>query len=127
MCGHAAVIAQLDKVRPPYNISAQRRSGVVCAGARPYYAEQALAIRQSRKALMQQLAQMPAVTVFPSQGNMVLVRVPDATRWHQHLMHQGILVKNVSTMHPLLSECLRLTVGTPEENTALIQALQAAP
>ena len=128
LCGHAPVIAQLDKVRPPYNVSALNAEAALFALEHAaHYTEQAAAIRQSREALLQQLAQLPGCTVFPSQGNMVLMRVPDASRWHQHLMHQGILVKNVSTMHPLLSECLRLTVGTPEENTALIQALKAAP
>ena len=56
--------------------------------------------------------------------NMVLVRVPDAERSFNGLKTQGILVKNVSKMHPLLNNCLRLTVGTPAVNAQLIDALQ---
>jgi histidinol-phosphate aminotransferase len=63
------------------------------------------------------------VTAYPSDANMVLVRVPDAQRIFDALKSQGILVKNVSKMHSLLGNCLRLTVGTPEENAQLLQAL----
>jgi histidinol-phosphate aminotransferase len=69
---------------------------------------------------------MPGVTPFPSDANMVLVRVPDAQRCFDGLKARGILVKNVSKMHPLLGNCLRLTVGTPSENTQLISALRDA-
>jgi len=55
-----------------------------------------------------------------------LVRVPDAHRAFEGLKAQGVLVKNVSKMHPLLAQCLRLTVGTPAENAQLLRALQTA-
>jgi histidinol-phosphate aminotransferase len=54
---------------------------------------------------------------------MVLARVPDAQRCFDTLKARGLLVKNVSKMHPLLNQCLRLTVGTPTENALLISAL----
>jgi histidinol-phosphate aminotransferase len=57
---------------------------------------------------------------------MVLVRVPDAQKAFEGLKARGVLVKNVSKMHPLLGNCLRLTVGTPDENTQMIAALQAS-
>jgi histidinol-phosphate aminotransferase len=72
------------------------------------------------------LARLPGVMPFPSEANMVLARVPDAQRAFDGLKAQGVLVKNVSKMHPLLAQCLRLTVGTPDENARLIQALQTA-
>jgi histidinol-phosphate aminotransferase len=67
---------------------------------------------------------LPGVKPFPSEANMVLVRVPDAGRSFEGLKAHGVLVKNVSKMHPLLHNCLRLTVGTPDENAQLIDALQ---
>jgi histidinol-phosphate aminotransferase len=67
---------------------------------------------------------MPGVTAFKSEANMVLTRVPDAQRCFEALKARGILVKNVSKMHPLLANCLRLTVGTPAETAQLITALQ---
>ena len=57
---------------------------------------------------------------------MILARVPDAKRAFEGMKARGVLVKNVSALHPLLSNCLRLTVGTPEENTAMIKALEAS-
>ena len=63
---------------------------------------------------------------FPSDANMVLVRVPDAQTAFDGLKARGVLVKNVSRMHPLLGNCLRLTVGTPDENSQMIAALQAS-
>ena len=60
---------------------------------------------------------------LPSEANMLLVRVPDAAQAFDHLKRRGILIKNLSAQHPLLSQCLRITVGTPDENQALLTAL----
>ena len=57
---------------------------------------------------------------------MILLRVPDSGAAFAAMKAQGVLVKNVSAMHPLLANCLRLTVGTPEENEKMLVALQAA-
>ena len=60
---------------------------------------------------------------FPSATNFVLVRVPDAPRAFEGLRQRGILVRNLHGSHPLLAHCLRLTVGTPDENAKLIETL----
>jgi histidinol-phosphate aminotransferase len=60
-----------------------------------------------------------------SDANMVLVRVPDAARSFEGMRARKVLVKNVSRMHALLANCLRLTVGTADENTQMLAALQA--
>ena len=57
---------------------------------------------------------------------MVLVRVPDSARAFNGMKQRGILVKHIAGLHPLLANCLRLTVGTPGENDAMISALQAS-
>jgi histidinol-phosphate aminotransferase len=57
---------------------------------------------------------------------MILARVPDAARTFEGLKAHGVLVKNVSRMHPLLANCLRLTVGTADENAQMLRALQAS-
>ena len=69
---------------------------------------------------------MPGVQPFPSEANMILVRVPDAKRAFDGMKARGVLVKNVSALHPLLANCLRITVGTPEENAQMIDALKAS-
>jgi histidinol-phosphate aminotransferase len=70
------------------------------------------------------LRRMAGVTAFPSEANMVLVRVPDSARAFEGLKSRGILVKHIAGLHPLLANCLRLTVGTPEENDRLLAALK---
>jgi histidinol-phosphate aminotransferase len=86
-------------------------------------AEQAAATRQERERVAAALAALRRVTVYPTRANFVLIRVPDARHWFATLRDAGILVKNVSAMHPLLADCLRITIGTPAENDALLDAL----
>jgi histidinol-phosphate aminotransferase len=125
MVGPAALVQEVDKLRPPYNVSVLNAECALFALEHAdVFAQQAAQIREQRAELMEVMAKMPGVTVFPSDANMVLTRVPDAQRCFDALKSDGILVKNVSKMHPLLDECLRLTVGTPAENALLIQALQ---
>ena len=121
---HPAWIAELEKVRPPYNVNALTQAVVpVLLGHSDLLAEQAAAIRRERTRLAAALAALRRVTVFSSHANFLLVRVPDAPHWFATLRDAGILVKNVDGWHPLLANCLRITVGTPAENNALMEAL----
>ena len=79
-----------------------------------------------RERLQAALKGLPGVTPFPSEANMILVRVPDARRCFAGMKQRGVLVKNVEALHPLLANCLRITVGTPEETTLTIDALKAS-
>jgi histidinol-phosphate aminotransferase len=125
MIGPRALVHEVDKLRPPYNVSVLNAECALFALEHAdVFAQQAALICEQRGLLMDALAKMPGVKVFPSDANMVLTRVPNAQRTFEGLKADGILVKNVSKMHPLLGECLRLTVGTPAENAQLIQALQ---
>jgi histidinol-phosphate aminotransferase len=124
LCGAEALIREIDKVRPPYNIGALNAEAALFALEHAdEYARQAQAIRAERSRLMTALAALPGTTVFPSEANMILLRVPDAARSFAALKARGVLVKNVSSLHPLLANCLRLTVGTPDENTQMLAAL----
>ena len=123
MVGPQALVQEVDKLRPPYNISVLNAECALFAlEHQAVFAEQAAEIRRERTALISALAALPGVEPFPSEGNMVLVRVPDAQRAFDGLKTGGLLVKNVSKMHPLLARCLRLTVGTPAENAQLLRA-----
>ncbi|MDO9484405.1 MAG: histidinol-phosphate transaminase [Hydrogenophaga sp.] len=125
MLGAQALVQEVDKLRPPYNVSVLNAECALFALEHAHvFAQQASQIREQRALLMRALANMPGVTPFPSEANMVLVRVPDAGRSFDGLKAHGVLVKNVSKMHPLLNNCLRLTVGTTAENAQLIDALQ---
>ncbi|MCC7326687.1 MAG: histidinol-phosphate transaminase [Burkholderiales bacterium] len=121
---HPAWIAELDKIRPPYNVNSLTQAVVpVLLAHAPLLAEQAAAIRRERARLATALAALSGVGVFPSHANFLLLRVPDAAHWFATLRDAGILVKNVDGWHPLLANCLRITVGTPAENNALLEAL----
>ncbi|MFN3495279.1 MAG: aminotransferase class I/II-fold pyridoxal phosphate-dependent enzyme, partial [Hydrogenophaga sp.] len=127
MVGGEALVAEFDKLRPPYNVSVLNAECALFALEHAaVFEQQAASIREQRQVLIDALAHLPGVTPFPSEANMVLVRVPDAQRCFDALKAQGILVKNVSKMHPLLAGCLRLTVGTPQENAQLIRALHTS-
>jgi histidinol-phosphate aminotransferase len=127
LIGRQALVAEFDKVRPPYNVSVLNCEAALFALEHAeVFAGQAAAIRAERVKLLSALERLPGVTCWRSDANMILVRVPDAARAFGGLKQRGVLVKNVSTMHPLLTNCLRLTVGTPEENAQLLAALHAS-
>ncbi|MBL8510518.1 MAG: aminotransferase class I/II-fold pyridoxal phosphate-dependent enzyme, partial [Betaproteobacteria bacterium] len=81
-------------------------------------------LKQERTRVAAALDKMVGITRFPSEANFILIRVPNASAVFQTLLSKKILVKNTSTAHPLLSNTLRLTIGTPDENNALLNALQ---
>jgi histidinol-phosphate aminotransferase len=118
-------IAELDKVRQPYNLNALTQAAAqVLLTERALLDEQVAAIVAERARLAAALTAVRGVSVFPSDANFVLVRVPDAPRWFEALRAAGILVKSLHGAHPLLAHCLRVTVGTPAENDALLAALE---
>jgi histidinol-phosphate aminotransferase len=127
MIGPKALVAEIDKVRPPYNISVLNTECALFALEHAdVFATQAKDLRAQRARLLKELASLAGVTPFPSEANMILVRVPDAAKTFEGLKAQGVLIKNVSKMHPLLANCLRLTVGTAPENTQLLAAMKAS-
>jgi histidinol-phosphate aminotransferase len=127
LVGAAALIDEIDKVRPPYNISALNAEAALFAlDHADEYAAQAEVLRGERAKLLQLLTNLAGVKPFPSEANMILVRVPDAKKAFEGMRARGVLVKNIEGLHPLLTNCLRLTVGTPDENLLMIDALKAS-
>jgi len=127
MMGPKALIEQVDKVRPPYNISVLNcETALFALGHQDVFAKQAQDIRNQRMAIQTVLHALPGVKSWPSDANMILVRVPDAQKTFDGMKSHGVLVKNVSKMHPLLANCLRLTVGTAGENERMLAAFQAS-
>jgi len=124
--GDPAWIAEFDKVRPPYNLNSLTQSvALTVLRHADVLAAQAALLRDDRDALALELARVPGIRVFPSAANFLLVRVPDADATFARLKDAGILIKNLHGWHPLLANCLRLSVGTPAENAALLGALQS--
>jgi histidinol-phosphate aminotransferase len=127
LMGASALVAEIDKLRPPFNISVLNAEAALFALEHAdEYARQAALIRDQRERLFRALQDMPGVHPWPSQANMVLVRVPDAAATFAGMKARGVLIKNVSALHPLLANCLRITVGTPDEVTLTLAALRAS-
>lgn len=127
LMGPTALVSEIDKVRPPYNISVLNcECALFALEHADVFAEQAADIRRQRARIFEALARLPAVKSWPSEANMILIRVPDAARTFEGMKAAGVLVKNVSKMHPLLANCLRLTVGTADENARMIAALESS-
>jgi histidinol-phosphate aminotransferase len=123
LAGRPEWIEQFDKVRSPYNVNVLTQAAALFLLDRlEVLEEQAARIRADRGSLAKALAALPGVTVFPSEANFLLVRVPDADGAFEGLRRQGVLVKNLNV--PAMHNCLRITVGTPDENRILLNALQ---
>ncbi|MGH6623857.1 MAG: histidinol-phosphate transaminase [Burkholderiaceae bacterium] len=126
LAGGPPWIEQLEKVRPPYNVNVLTLTvaDFMLDHLEPLE-EQAAAIRAERARVAAALGALPGIQVFPSSANFLLFRVAAPDVVYTGLKERGILIKNVSMMHPLLTGCLRTTVGTPTENDAFLRALAA--
>ena len=125
MMGPKALIAEIDKVRPPYNISVLNcECALFALENNDVFATQAQDLIAQRAMLLESLGKMSGVKCWKSDANMILVRVADSTKTFEAIKAQGVLVKNVSKMHALLTNCLRLTVGTADENLQMLAALE---
>ena len=125
MMGPKTLIAEIDKVRPPYNISVLNcECALFALENKDVFAAQALDLIAQRAMLLDALGKMQGVKCWKSEANMILVRVADSSKTFDGMKAQGVLVKNVSKMHPLLANCLRLTVGTADENLLMLAALE---
>lgn len=125
LLGRPDIMDEINKVRLPYNINVLTQEAARFAVEHfDVLAGQTQRIRASRAQMADSLSTLPGVTVFESEANFILVRVPDAKGWFEGLKARGILVKCLNGAHPLLANTLRLTVGTETENESLINALR---
>jgi histidinol-phosphate aminotransferase len=129
MSASQPLLNEFDKVRPPYNIN------VLTQAAAEFMLEhvdildaQAAQLRAERTKLSQALAVLPGIEVFPSAANFLLIRMrgnnSNSDKVFAGLLERRILVKNVGKMHSLLENCLRVTVGTPQENVLFLDAFK---
>ena len=127
MLGPKALIAEIEKVRPPYNVSVLNYECALFAleNKQTFVAQAQMLIAQ-RAIVFKALGKLPGVYSWKSDANMILVRVPDAAKTIEGMKAQKVLIKNVSKMHPLLANCLRLTVGTADDNQRMLAALESS-
>lgn len=128
LIGDPAWAEQINKLRLPYNINSLTQ--VTAAFALEHFTEferQTRILVAQRGELTQALRALPGLRVFDSEANFLLVRTPKgrAVHIHEALKQAGILIKKLDGGHPLLADCLRITVSTEAENTQLLAALEA--
>lgn len=127
---HSATIKLFNKVKPPYNVSQIAQEAILQALENESEVEETLAeIISEREKLVQNLEKLSFVKkIFPSDANFVLVKTIDANAIYKFLLNEKIVVRNRSNVE-LCADCLRITIGTPEENNSLLKALKkfAAP
>ena len=118
------IIQIMNKVKPPYNISQVAQELVLQAVREVEQVNDMITeLVSMRDALSEVLAQMPVVEkVYPSDANFILVKVKEARRVYQFLLSKSIVVRDRSNVL-LCNDCLRITIGTEQENTALVDAL----
>lgn len=125
LAGSSAWLSQLEKLRLPYNVGVlPQLVAENLLGHHEVLLQQAEQIKQDRNRLHRQLMVIPAVRVYPSEANFLLFRVENATKIFAAMKQRGVLIKNLDGGHPMLKNCLRVTVGTPDENAKFIAALQ---
>ncbi len=125
LIGQKILTDEIEKVRPPYNVSILNcECALFALEHQEVFEQQAMWICEQRTVIMSELQVIDGLKAYPSEANMILIRVPDAKKSFELMRNGNILVKNVSNMHPLLKNCLRLTVGTPDENRLMLQVLR---
>lgn len=130
LIGRPEWLNQLEKLRLPYNVGILTQLIVEKVLQHPdVLQEQARLIKQERTLLYGHLAALHGIEVFPTNANFILFRTGreyEAGKVFEQLKRRGILVKNLDGSHPLLKNCLRVTVGTPAENARFLDALRAS-
>lgn len=125
LIGQSSWLEHIEKTRLPYNINIL--SQLSTTFALQHYEvllKQAQQIKRDRQQLLQQLQKINGVQVWKSDANFLLFRVNKAPELFEQLKEKGILIKNLHNNHPLLHNCLRVTVGKPEENQIFLDTLQ---
>jgi histidinol-phosphate aminotransferase len=125
LAGPAAWLEQLEKLRLPYNVGVLPQ--LVAEKLLDHHEvllQQAERIKLERANLSRQLEAVPGVQVYPSEANFLLFRVANATAVFDGLKQRGVLIKSLNGGHPMLRDCLRVTVGTDEEGAKFMAALQ---
>lgn len=122
----APIVAVLNKIKPPYNLNVLSQQVAVEAFRDIESIKSKInLIKVEKELLFKQLLEVDYIKeVFPSEANFLLIKVDDANERYKQLLQKGVVVRNRSTQ-PLCENCLRITVGTSEENSFLINALKS--
>jgi histidinol-phosphate aminotransferase len=125
LAGSKTWLGQLEKLRLPYNVGVlPQLVAETLLAHHEVLLQQAAQIKQDRQWLYERLVGTVDVYAYPSEANFILFRVTHATQVFEGLKQRGVLIKNLNGGHPALADCLRVTVGTQEQNEQFMAALQ---
>lgn len=118
-----AIIAFYNRVKPPYNVSTLNQEAVLKSLNNLEEVTQNIdTILDERAKLKDALIKLDIVKkIYPTDANFLLVEVDDANKTYQYLIEEKVIIRNRNTQ---VKNCIRITVGTPEENNTLIEALK---
>lgn len=123
--GCSAVMDELAKIVPPYNMN---QLSLATAKFALHHAEQihqtTAVLKQERRRMIAALSELGRLKAFPSDANFITVRVPDAEMLYETLKQNKILIKKLHGTHPLLEQCVRITVGAPHQNDAVLAIIR---
>ncbi len=122
LIGHSFILDQINKARLPYNVnSITQRIALEALKDRSFFKDTIKRILSERKRLFDEMSKIDGVKAFPSRANFILFKVRDGSAVYKGLLKKGIIIKNLTFVIP---DCLRVTVGRPEENNAFLRALK---
>ncbi|STZ76650.1 histidinol-phosphate transaminase [Bergeriella denitrificans] len=124
-CGHPDLMGELAKILPPYNMN--QLSLATAKFAMHHFQvinDTVLALKAERERVFAELSAIDALRAFPSSANFITVRVPDAQALFDALKAEKILIKKLHGAHPLLAQCVRITIGSPEQNDAVLSVIR---
>ncbi len=127
--GLSAIIEQLNKIRLPYNINCLTQITAEFALANgELFDRQTGVICEQRALVFDELNKLDGILAYPSSANFILFKVPinKATDIFLSIKNKGVLIKNMTAQGGLLSDCLRVTIGKPDENLAFLNALRTS-
>lgn len=122
------IIAILNKIKYPYNVNTlTQKNALEMLDKSETIKKWIKTLLEERTLLIKRLKQLPYIQkIYPTDANFVLVKVPDANDLYQYLVNKGVVVRNRTTVTMCVG-CLRITIGTPQENNILIDALKKYP
>jgi len=129
LLGQTELINELNKIRLPYNINClTQQTADFALSHKTVFDQQTQAICAERSRVFAALKRTDGITAYPSAANFILFKTPagHAGDIFAAIKQQGVLIKNLNPQGGLLVDCLRVTIGKPEENEAFLQALAKA-
>ena len=124
-CACEKIIKELVKILPPYNMNQLSLS--TAAFALEHFEvinDTVLELKEERTRMFEELSHIGRLKTFPSEANFITVRVPDALELFQTMKENKVLIKNLHGQHPLLEQCVRITIGSPEQNNAVLSVIR---